>query len=186
MLDPTPTVGRAMRRSIAVLCASAIVLGGGAWVVAAVRTDTPSTPLTSGIKRATRSYGVGPSAVYDFDVGTIGTVMPLRLSFPSGTAYDVVVTVSLDYRTSADDRFVIGLLVRRDSEFGHRESVTPPERAISPSTVRTSSTVAFRLHDLHGGHEYWFSPTVNVSERVGNHSSISTSRVLLVVDATPV
>jgi hypothetical protein len=95
------------------------------------------------------------------------------------------VTVSLDYHTSADDRFVVGLSVRRDSESGHRVSVTPPQRAISASTVRTSSTATFRLSAVQGGHEYLFSPTVNVSQRVGNRSSISSTRVLLVVDATP-
>jgi hypothetical protein len=63
--------------------------------------------------------------------------------------------------------------------------VIPPDRAISGSTVRTSSTASFRLADVQGGHEYLFSPTVNVSKRVGNHSSISSTRELLVVDATP-
>ena len=178
-----------MRRSVAVVCAAAILLGGGAWAIAAAgssRTDASlSTPLTSGIMRATRSYGVGPSAEYDFDSGSIGVVTPLRLSFPSGTSYDVVVTVSFDYRTSADDRFVVGLSVRRGSGSGHRESVTPSWRAISASTVRTSSTATFRLSAVRGGHEYFFSPTVNVSQRVGNNSSIASSRVLLVVDATP-
>jgi hypothetical protein len=112
-------------------------------------------------------------------------VTPLRLSFPAGTTYDVVVTVSLDYHTSSDDRSVVGLLVRRDSAFGHRESVTPRLRAISASTVRTSTTASFRLSGIQGGHEYWFSPTVNMSHRVGNHASIASSHVLLVVDATP-
>jgi hypothetical protein len=177
-----------MRRSVAALCAAAVVFGGGVWVAAAGSprgNPSASTPLTSGIVRATRSYGVGPAAEYDFDSGSIGVVTPLRLSFPSGTSYDVVVTVAFDYRTSADDRFVVGMSVRRDSEFGHRMSVTPPQRAIAASTVRTSSTAAFRLIGLPGGHAYWFSPTVNVSETVGNRSSIGSSRVLLVVDATP-
>jgi hypothetical protein len=178
-----------MRRSVAALCAAAVVFGGGVCAVAAAgspRGDpSASTPLTSGIVRATRSYGVGPAAEYDFDSGSIGVVTPLRLSFPSGTSYDVVVTVAFDYRTSADDRFVVGISVRRGSEFGHRISVTPPQRAIAASTVRTSSTAAFRLIGLLGGHEYWFSPTVNVSETVGNRSSIGSSRVLLIVDATP-
>jgi hypothetical protein len=189
ILDPTLTGGGAMRRSVVALCFAAIVIGGGVWAVAAAgssREDaSPSTPLISGLQRATRSYGAGPSAEYDFDSGSIGVVTPLRLRFPSGTSYDVVVTVSLDYRTSADDRFVVGLLVRRDSEFGHRMPVTPPQRAIAGSTVRTSSTAVFRLVGLPGGHAYWFSPTVNVSQRVGNHASIGSSRVLLVVDATP-
>lgn len=178
-----------MRRSVAALSAAAVVFGGAVWAVAAAASTrgdpSPSTPLTPGIVRATRSYGAGPAAEYDFDSGSIGVVTPLRLSFPSGTSYDVVVTVAFDYRTSADDRFVVGMLVRRDSGSGHRVSVTPPQRAIAASTVRTSSTVVFRLIGLPGGHAYWFSPTVNVSETVGNHSSIGSSRVLLVVDATP-
>ena len=178
-----------MRRSVAVVCTAAAMFGGGVWAIAAAgssRGDAlPSTPLTPGLQRATRSYGAGPSAEYDFDAGSIGVVAPFRLSFPSGTSYVVVVTVSFGYRTSADDRFVAGLSVRRGSEFGNRMSVTPPQRAISASAVRTSSTIVFRLRDLQGGHEYWIRPTVNVSETVGNRSSISSSRVLLVVDATP-
>ena len=178
-----------MRRSVAALCAAAVAFGGGVWAVAAAGSShggsSPSTPLTSGIVRATRSYGAGPAAEYDFDSGSIGVVPPLRLSFPSGTSYDVVVTVAFDYRTSADDRFVVGMSARRDLESGHRMSVTPPQRAIEASTVRTSSTAAFRLIGLPGGHAYWFSPTDNVSQTVGNRSSIGSSRVLLVVDATP-
>jgi hypothetical protein len=128
---------------------------------------------------------VGPSAQYHFDSGGIGDVAPLHLSFPAGTAYDVVVTVSLDYQTTADDRFVVGLWARRDAEFGHTESVSPAKRPISASTVRTSTTASFRLTDIQGGHEYWFSPTVNVSHRVGNHATITSSNLVLVVELTP-
>jgi hypothetical protein len=178
-----------MRRAFAVVCAAAALLGGGVWAVAAAGSSPgaadPATPLTAGITRATHFYGVGPSADYDFDSGSIGTVEPLRLAFPAGTTYEVVVTISLDYHTSADDRFVVGLSVRRDSEFGHRESAAPPKRAISSSTAWTSTTASFRLSNIEGGHEYWFSPTVNVSHRRGNHASIEGTRVLLVVDATP-
>lgn len=178
-----------MRRMISVMCAAAVLFVGGAWAVAAarssLRTEERAIPLTSGIARATRYYGIGPSADYDFDSGSIGGVVPLRLSFPAGTLYDVVVTVSLDYRTSADDRFVVGVTARRDSEFGQIASVAPKERTISASQARTSTTASFRLSDLQGGHEYWFSPSVNVSRRGGNRASISSNHVLVVVDATP-
>ena len=177
-----------MRRVIAVVCAAASgvrrrCLGGrGGPVVKG--TEERAIPLTSGVTRATRFYGVGPSADYDFDSGSIGGVVPF-VSFPAGTTYDVVVTVSLDYRTSADDRFVLGMTARRDSEFGHIESVSPRERAISRSHARTSTTASFRLSDLQGGHEYWFSPGVDVSRRGGHRASISSNHVLVVVEATP-
>lgn len=178
-----------MRRVITLMCAAAVLLVGGALAVAAPRsslgTEDRAIPLTPGITRATRFYGGGPSADYSFDSGTIGMVAPLRLSFPAGTTYDVVVTVSLDYRTSADDRFVVGMAARRDSKFGHLASVSPEERAISPSQARTSTTAVFRLSDLPGGHDYWFSPIVNVSHRGGHRASISSNHVLVVVEATP-
>jgi hypothetical protein len=178
-----------MRRVLAVMCAAAVLFVGGAWAVAAarssMRTEERAISLTSGIARATRFYGVGPSADYAFDSGSIGGVVPLRLSFPAGTTYDVVVTVSLYYHTSSDDRFIVDLCVRRDSEFGHLESVSPEERAISASVARTSTTASFRLTDLEGGHDYWFSPGVNVSHRGGHRASISSNHVLVVVEATP-
>src|SRR5687767_784591 len=110
--------------------------------------------LTSGIVRAHGSSGAGPAGEWVCALASAGAVTRLRLSFPARTSYDVVVSVAFDYRTSADDRFVVGMVVRRGSEFGHRMPVTPPQRAIAASTVRTSSTAAFRLIGLPGGHEY--------------------------------
>ena len=143
---------------------------------------------TSGteVRRATRYYGVGPSAVYDFDSGTIGVVGPLRLSFASGTTFDVVITIAMNYRTSADDRFVVSPLVRRDGRYGPIVDVRPPARAIAASTKPTGGTTAFLINGVRGGHTYWLSPTVNVSRRVGDHSSITSRHVVFVVDATRV
>lgn len=177
-----------MRRALAVVGIAVLVAGAGAWsyVAGAAGGDgAERSALTSGVMRATRYYGVGPRAEYDFDVGSIGVVQPLRLAFPAGERYDVVVTVSLDYRTSADDRFVLGLLARRGTEFGHRETVRPDSRAIAASTVPTSASATFLVKDLPGGRDYWFSPTVNVSQRDGNRASIVARRVTFVVDATP-
>jgi hypothetical protein len=179
----------AMRRLSRIVGAAVVLLAGGVWAVAEadspIGTSDRSTAQVTKIVRATRFYGPGPSADYDFDNGNIGTVSALRTTFPAGATYDVVVTISMDYRTSADDGFIVGLWARRGSEYGHRVPVLPSARAISASTGRTSTSAIFRLSDLRGGREYWFSPTVNVSKRVGNHASIWSRHVLLVVDATP-
>lgn len=177
-----------MRRTIAMIGLVAVTALGGAWSFTASAAEPEGAErvtLAPDVARATRSYGVGPRADYDFDYGSIGTAQPLRLAFPGGATYDVVVTVSFDYRTSADDRFVVGLLARRSTEFGHRETVRPPTRAIPASTIPTSTSATFLLKGLVGGRDYWFSPTVNVSHREGNRASIVTRRVAMVVDATP-
>jgi len=178
-----------MRRAMFIVGAVVVLLTSGVWVVASAgspnETSDRSTAQVTGIIRATHFYGQGPTADYDFDNGSIGTASPLRLTLPAGTTYDVVVTISLDYRTSPEDEFVVGLSARRDSEHGHRVASLPAARAISASTVRTSTTALFRLSDLRGGREFWFSPSVNVSHRVGNRASISSNHVLLVVEVTP-
>ena len=177
-----------MRRAITIVCAVAVLLTGGAWAVASGHSSDRLAGRAStqtGMIRATRFYGRGPSATYAFDYGVIGTSPALRLTFPAGATYDVVVTISMDYRTSPDDGFVVGPLVRRDAEYGHVMSPLPEDRAIPAATVRSSTTAVFRYADLRGGHEFWFSPTVNVSHRVGNRASISASHLLLVVEATP-
>jgi len=178
-----------MRRATVIVSATVVLMAGGAWAVATGGSSSGAsdglTPQATGVIRATRFYARGPTATYDFDYGSIGTVSPLRLTFPAGSTYDVLVTISLDYRTSPKDASVIGLSVRRDSEFGHLVSGVPAVRAISASTVRTSTTAVFRLSDLRGGREYWFSPNVNVSHRVGDRASIGSNHVLLVVEAMP-
>ena len=179
-----------MRRAIAIVSTTAVLLAGGIWAVAAAdsskgTTDRLSVAQMTGIIRATRFYGPGPSADYDFDYGSIGTVSALRTTFPAGATYDVVVTISMDFRTSPDDRFIVGLWARRDSEYGHRVLTLPSARAVAASKVQTSVTAVFRLSDLRGGREFWFSPTVNVSHRVGDHALIRSKHVMLVVDATP-
>jgi hypothetical protein len=127
---------------------------------------------------------VGPSATYDFDNGGIGEVSALRSTFPNGSDYDAIVTVTLDYKTSPDDRFVTSTLVREGAEFGPIVGATPHARPIEASTVRTATTITYRLTGLTGGAEYWYRPTVNVSHR-DNRASIESHHVLMVVDATP-
>lgn len=176
-----------MRRAITIACAGAVLLVGSAWAVAAANADRTGQRAStqSGIIRATRFYGVGPSAQYAGDSGSIGVAPALRLTFPAGATYDVVVTISMDYHTSSGDRTIVSALVRRDAEFGHVMPVLPKARALAEATTRSSTTAMFLLSDLRGGREYRFGPSVNVSHRVGNVASIVTSHVLLVVEATP-
>ena len=107
-----------MRRAITIVCAGAVLLAGSVWAVAAANADRTGerAATQTGIIRATRFYGVGPSARYSGDSGSIGAACPtLRLTFPAGATYDVVVTISMDYRTSAGDRTIVSAPVRRDA-----------------------------------------------------------------------
>jgi hypothetical protein len=149
------------------------------------RTNARETGPATRLIRATRYWDVGPSATYDFDSGDIGEVRPMRLTFPAGSDYDAVVTLTLDYRTSPpDDRFIAAVGAREGAEFGPVVHATPDQRPIHASTVRSSVTLTFRFSGLNGGTEYWFNPAVNVSDRAGNRASIEAQHVLMVVDAT--
>jgi hypothetical protein len=177
-----------MRKSVVVIAISAALIAWPAVDVATMgtgRADERAVTPGSRVKRETRYYGIGPSARYDFDAGSIGEVRPLRVPFASGSPVDVVITISMDYRTSADDGFVVAPLVRRNGRFGAVVRTRPRGRVVAASTTWTSSTTAFLIGGLRGGHEYWFSPTVNVSDRVGNRASITSRHVVFVVDATP-
>jgi hypothetical protein len=175
-----------MRRAITIACAAAVLLAGTAWAEAAGSSDPAATRASTqtGLIRATRFYGIGPSAEYDFDNGSIGIAAALRLTFLPGATYDVIVTISMDYHTSPGDRPFVSALVHRDSKNGHSVPVLPGSRSLADATTRASTTAVFRLSDLRGGREYWFSPAVNVKHGFGGHASIVSRHVLLVVEAT--
>ena len=56
--------------------------------------------------------------------------------------------------------------------FGPVVNATPEEHVVATSTTETSSTTVFLINDLAGGHDYFFSPVVNVSDRTGNRATI--------------
>ena len=60
-----------MRRATTIVCAAAVLVGGGAWAVAAANADRTGerAATQTGIIRATRFYGVGPWAQYAGDSG---------------------------------------------------------------------------------------------------------------------
>jgi hypothetical protein len=142
-----------MRKSVVVVAISAAVIAWPAVDVATMgtgRADEGAVTLGSRVKRETRYYGIGPSAHYDFDAGSIGEVRPLRVPFASGSPVDVVITISMDYRTSADDEFVVAPLVRRNGRFGPVVRTRPRGRVVAASTTWTSSTTAFLIGGLRG------------------------------------
>src|SRR5262245_29787294 len=157
-----------MRRIRAIGLTAIVLAGGGVIANAAVRAGSNArvTGPAPDLIRTTRGWAVGPSAEYDFDFGSIGVVRPLRLTLPGGQTYDVVFTVSMDYRTSPrPDRFIAGMTVREGAEFGPIVVTTPKARSVGASRVDTSSTLTYQVSGLIGGTEYWISPTVNVSHR---------------------
>ena len=176
-----------MRRTIASIGTALLLVGGAAAAVGATRTNDPvrvaSGPST-GLVRSTKFWAVGPSAEYDFDSGSIGVVNALRVTLPAGSSHDVIVTISMDYRTSPDDRFVIGLGVRRDERYGHVIPSLPSQRPVAAAPERGSATLVFDLPGLPGGHTYLLYPTVNVSHR-DNRARIVGHHTVMVVDTTP-
>lgn len=174
-----------MRKAFIATFVAAILIGGVVLTNAAIRSRTNDrvTGPAAGLIRSTKYWEVGPGASYDFDSGNIFTVNALRLTFPAGTTYDAVVTMTLDYRTSPDDRFIAALVLREGAQFGPIIVTVPHARPVQASTVRTATTATFRLSRLTGGTEYWLSPVVNVSHR-DDHASIDSQHVLMIVDAT--
>lgn len=176
-----------MKRTRVVVIILAVVIFGGVLANAAVRSRTNArvTGPATDLIRTTKGWSRGPSADYSFDAGNIGVVDALRLTLPAGQTYDVVVTLSMDYRTSPrPDRFNAGVTVRDGAEFGAIVPTTPSERSVGASQVDTSTTLTFQVSGLTGGTEYWISPGVNVTHR-DNKARIVANRVLMVVDATP-
>jgi hypothetical protein len=170
-----------VRRSALVATGIAVLLAATLTVIAAGRDDAARTvtgPAGDTI-RMTRWYRIGPSAVYGLDYGNIGVVDPTMLALPPGT-YDVVVTLSFDARTSANDTFDVG--VRGDDG---EPRITPWHRPIAGTGTWDSTTVVFRAVGLAGDDTYAFEPWVNASfQRVGR-ARIVTERLLVVIDATP-
>jgi hypothetical protein len=105
-------------------------------------------------------------------------VAPTRFTLPAGSGYQATVSLSLQYVTSAKGRFQVGL----DLTSGGRHSVTPGGRALRASVHPDSTTVEFRVQ-LQGGRTYGVAPTVDA--RGTAPYRLATSKVVLVVDATP-
>jgi hypothetical protein len=183
MLRPRPKEDAVRTRWVIGAITVAVLVGGMA-ANAAITSSETGPP--AGVIRSTRYWDDGPAASYSSDSGNIFTVPPLQLTFPAGSTYDAVVTLTLDYATSAPrDRFIAGVAIREGAEFGPTVRTTPNQRPVAASTVRTTVTLTFRRLGLAGGTEYWIAPTVNVSRRDGNTASIDAQHVLMVVDAIP-
>jgi hypothetical protein len=179
-------MGGAVRRTWIIAAVAVAVIGGAVLADAAVRSHTSDrvTGPAAGMIRTTKSWDTGPSAEYDYDSGNIGVVNALRLTLPAGTTYDVVITVSLDYRTSPPpDRLVVQVGIREGARYGPNVATDPGGRPVASSASRSSTTITCQAR-LDGGTEYWIAPAVNVLHRDA-HARITSTDVLMVVDATP-
>jgi hypothetical protein len=133
-----------------------------------------------GTIRMTRFYERGPSALYGSDFGGIGTVPPLEFPLPAGT-WDIVITLSIEYETTSDEGFVVGVSAPRE-----RPATFVPKEWPLPAAVQGRlTTVLFHSAGLEGGRDYSFAPYVNIGFQRTGDAEITSGRVLMVVDATP-
>jgi hypothetical protein len=138
---------------------------------------------SSGTVRAVQAYSLGPAASYSGDVGDITVATPFGVSLSSGSTYDVLVTLSMDYEAKGKGTFVVLVDATTGSSSGASVAVWPKARTLDPAQ-RGTVAVTFRLADVAGGVDYWFRPAVNVRHRMGD-AEVDTRNVVAVVDATP-
>jgi hypothetical protein len=130
-------------------------------------------------------YAEGPSTSCDLDVCGIGGVKPVRVALPAGPArYDVLATVSLQYKTSDRGRFQIAADVV--APHGHRIDMQPTDRGLGASPHWQSVTLLYRAPNLAAGRTYRFSLSAGVRKYAGQrHVHIATSRVVVAVSGSP-
>lgn len=140
------------------------------------RTATSETPLIRATQRTGPwSFGCGS------DTCVSSVLDPLDVTTPSGaTSFDVVVTLTLDYRTSAKD---IGLVQLRYRTVGGPHGTMPPRAYPLTSTSRTTTTLTWTLNDLPGnGATYRFTPRIEVEDRGRYGYAIEGGHMVMVAE----
>ena len=140
------------------------------------RAATSETPLI----RATQRTGSW-SYLCGGDSCVSSILVPLDVTTPSGTtSFDVVVTLTLDYRTSAKD---IGLVEMRYRTVGGPHGPMPPKTYPLTSRSRTTTTLTWTLNDLPGdGATYRFTPGIEVEDRGRYGYSIEGGHMVMVAE----
>jgi hypothetical protein len=145
-------------------------------VLSATRRATSETPAMRATQRnGSWTYGCGGDTC-------VGTVLdPLKVTTPSeATTFDAVVTLTLDYRTSAKD---IGLVQLRYRTSGGPHGVMPPKTYPLTARSRTSTTLTWSLNDLPAsGVEYVFTPLIEIEDRGRYGYSIEGGHMLMVAE----
>ena len=161
-----------------VLAATAVV------AAAAYAGSQRAATHATGSVRVLKTYAVGPFADCDFDSCGIGGVSPVTITIPEDTRpYRAVITASLQYHTTAG-AFVIAADIRTLD--GGRLAAFPAERRVRPTTTAATATVVFASPALQPGATYRVDIGANIRGRVGDQARISTSNLVVSVDAKPV
>lgn len=148
---------------------------GSAAVVPGQQAAVPTS-----VQRVVRYYAEGPSADYDGDAGSIGTVGPVVLTVSGEAVSTGVVEVSFQYRTRGPGPFVVNLGVREVD--GPRATVRPDELTLAPAVDGASTTVRFLVPALAGGSTYEVHLGVNSVFRGRGVNRVSTRKVLVTVE----
>jgi hypothetical protein len=114
----------------------------------------------------------------------MGSPPPVVFRFDNlGSRYDVVVTVSFNYRASADDRFSAGATLLTSG--GRRIHLSPALRFVSPSPSFSSTTLVWRATGLSSATRYSLILGVGVQRLSGSRAAFVSTRTLVVIDGTP-
>ena len=167
-------------KRLAVAAGACLLLIAVAVPVLSVRRDSvvSETPLVRAVQRN------GPwveSCGGDTCVGTV--TEPLILNPPPGTTtFDVIITLTLDFRTSPKD---IGLVQMKHKTRGGPSGLLSPRTYPLTSTTRTSTTLTWSIKDVSwDGDRHLFYPLLDVENRGERFAySFEGRHMLLVAEA---
>lgn len=159
-------------------------------VVVAVSVAAVAVPVWSAARRSASSgnpllRATQPNGEWGISCGqdtcTGAVVDPLHVATPvDGDPLDVVVTLSLDYRTSPKD---VGMVRLRYRTKGGRSGFLQPGAYPLSADSRTSTTMTWSLRDLPGGGAtYAFRPVFHVQNRGSTAYSFGGRHLLMVAE----
>jgi hypothetical protein len=173
-----------MRRTL-IICAALVATAAASVSIArATSTSSPTAhPQLARSVHLVRSFGAGPTM--SLGGGAASATAPDWVTFrlpTSASTYGATITISLGYRTTGSLTYAVSAELTRAS--GGDVSVLPARRSLAASNRTTSTTVVFRTA-LHSGVTYTLTPLASVYAPGLEAGSITTSHVLVDVEAWP-
>ena len=181
-----------MRRTwfVAPLAATAVLL----LTLGAARSQQPRSTSDGGfrLKRIERVYRYPDRWVSecDFDYCGIAILFSLPVTTPrAAEKVDVVMTATLDYRTSPGDYGVASAGFSTSREGGEKVALRPRRWPLAPVSRSTTTTLTWVKKGVRAeGRRYFFSMSVPSREGTdpqADQNRISGSKVAVVVELTP-
>lgn len=160
------------------------VTAGVAASVAPVAARTPSASAETGHLRIERvfDYSADPwTAGCGSDYCAIQELFSVSVKAPDVETVDIVVTVTMDYRTTPGDYVVV------DSVYGGgpRETLRPRGFRLASSDRTTTTLTWSRRNVPAAGARYSFASTVNPRTVTGSGVHASGRKLTLVIDMEP-